>query len=128
MAAFSRAREQQAMVVEAQPDYGPALCVLGLIDAGLGRKEDALREAQRPIDLLPRKKDSINGPLIQAYAAIVAAWCGEPNLAIQRMNLATQLPTRLNYGQLKLHPFWDPLRGDPAFEAIVSSLAPPQNL
>ncbi len=61
-AAFTRAREQQLKIVEGQPDYGPALCVLALIDAGLGRKDDARRESQRAIDLLSRKKDSINGP------------------------------------------------------------------
>jgi TolB-like protein/Tfp pilus assembly protein PilF len=123
-AAFARAREQQAKVVEAQPDYSPALCVLALIDAGLGQKQDALRESQRAVELLPRKKDAINGPLVLAYAAIVAAWCGETDLAMQRLALATQLPTRLTFGQLKLHPFWDPIRSDPRFEKIVSPLAP----
>src|SRR5205814_10665027 len=36
--AFEAARAQQEKIVQAQPDYGPALCVLGLIDAALGRK------------------------------------------------------------------------------------------
>ncbi len=123
-AAFTRAREQQLKVVEAQPDYGPALCVLALIDAGLGRKDDARRESQRAIDLLPRKKDSINGPLVLAYAAVVAGWCGDMDLAMQRLALATELPTRLNYGHLKLNPLWDPMRSDPRFEKIISPLAP----
>ena len=123
-AAFTRAREQQLKAVEAQPDYGPALCVLALIDAGLGRTDDARRESQRAIDLLPRKKDSINGPLVLAYAAVVAGWCGDTDLAMQRLALATELPTRLNYGHLKLNPLWDPMRNDPRFEKIISPLAP----
>ncbi len=110
--------------MEAQPEYGPAVCVLALIDAGLGRKVDALRESQRAIDLLPRKMDSVNGPLVLAYAAVAAAWCGEMDLAIERLTQSLMLPSKVNYGQLKLHPFWDPLRGDPRFQALMSTVAP----
>jgi hypothetical protein len=110
--------------VDAQPDYGPALCVLGLIDAGLGRKEDALREGRRAVELTPPSKDSINGPLIMGFFAVTCAWVGEKDLAIEQLTHAIQLPGRLSYGQLRLHPIWDPLRGDPRFEKIVASLAP----
>src|SRR5213592_953698 len=59
--AFTAARAEQEKIVQAQPNYGPALCVLGLIDAGLGRKEEALREGRRAVELLPVEKDSMNG-------------------------------------------------------------------
>jgi tetratricopeptide (TPR) repeat protein len=49
--AFSAARAEQEKIVQAQPNYGPALCVLGLIDASLGRKDDALREGRRAVEL-----------------------------------------------------------------------------
>jgi serine/threonine-protein kinase len=98
--------------------------VLGLIDAGLGRKEDALREGRRAIELLPVTKDSINGAHMIEFFAIIAAWVGEKDLACEQLAIATQLPGSLSYGDLKLHPFWDPLRGDPCFEKIVASLAP----
>ena len=61
--AFTAARAEQEKIVQAQPNYGPALCVLGLIDAALGRKEEALREGRRAVELLPVEKDAINGPL-----------------------------------------------------------------
>jgi serine/threonine-protein kinase len=124
-AAFTEARAAQEQIVQAQPDYGPALCVLGLIDAGLGRKEDALREGRRAIELLPVTKDSINGARMIEFFAIIAAWVGEKDLACEQLGVATRLPgCQLSYGQLKLHPFWDPLRGDQRFEKIVASLAP----
>jgi len=124
--AFTAARTQEEKMVQAQPDYGPALCVLGLIDAGLGRKDDALREGRRAIDLLPVKKDSINGAHMIEYFAIIAAWVGEKELACEQLAKAEQLPGygTITYGQLKLMPYWDPLRGDPRFEKIVNSLAP----
>jgi TolB-like protein/Tfp pilus assembly protein PilF len=123
-ASFTTARAAQQRIVDAQPDYGPALCVLGLIDAGLGRKEDALREGRRAVELTPPSKDSINGPIIMGFFAVICAWVGEKDLAIDQLTQAIQLPGRLSYGQLRLSPNWDPLRGDPRFEKIVASLAP----
>jgi TolB-like protein len=121
--AFTAARAEQEAKVRAQPDYGPNLCALALIDAGLGRKEDALREGRRAMELLPIEKDSINGPHMIEFFAIICVWTGERDLALQYLATATQMPGSLSYGRLKLHPFWDPLRGDPRFEKIVASLA-----
>ena len=121
---FLRARTEQEGKVKAQPDYAPALCVLGLIDAGLGHKEDALREGKRAMELLPISKDSVNGARMIEYFTITAAWAGDKDLAIQQVEFGIQNPTDLSYGLLKLHPYWDSLRGDPRFEKIVASLAP----
>jgi serine/threonine-protein kinase len=123
-ASFTTARAEQQRIVNTQPDYGPALCVLGLIDARLGRKDDALREGRRAVELIPPSKDSINGPIVMGFFAVTCAWVGEKDLAIEQLTRAVQLPGRLNYGQLRLSPHWDPLRGDPRFEKIVESLAP----
>jgi serine/threonine-protein kinase len=122
--AFSAARAEQEKLVEAEPDYAPALCVLGLIDAGLGRKEEALREGRRAVELLPVEKDAINGPLMIEYLAMIAAWTGDKKLACEQLAIATRPPSTVSYGQLKLLPFWDPLRKYPCFEKIIASLAP----
>ena len=126
-AAFEAARAQQEKIVQAQPDYGPALCILGLIDAALGRKDLALEEGRRAIALMPLEKDVKNGSLVLQYFAISAAWAGEKELALQQLEAGLRAPDAslmLSYGALKLHPLWDPLRGDPRFEKIVASLAP----
>ena len=122
--AFMTARAEQEKIVQAQPNYGPSLVVLGLIDAALGRKEDALREGWRAVELLPVQKDAINGPQMIEYLAMIAAWVGDNDLACKKLDAAIRYPGSLGYGQLKLLPFWDPLRGDPRFEKIVNSLAP----
>ena len=125
--AFEAARAQQEKIVQAQPDYGPALCVLGLIDAALGRKDLALDEGRRAIALTPLEKDVINGSRVLQYFAITAAWAGEKELALQQLEAGLRAPAAslmLSYGALKLFPVWDPLRGDPRFEKIVASLAP----
>src|SRR5437868_6663315 len=128
--AFEATRAQQEKIVQAQPDYGPALCVLGLIDAALGRKDLALEEGRRAIALTPLEKDVNNGSRVLQYFAITAAWAGEKELALQQLNAGLRAPNAsqmLSRGALKLLPFWDPLRGDPRFEQIVESLAPKGN-
>ena len=125
--AFEAARVQQEKIVQAQPDYGPTLCVLGLIDAALGRKDLALDEGRRAIALMPAEKDVANGSRVLQYFAITAAWVGDKELALQQLEAGLRAPTAsvmLSYGALKLFPVWDPLRGDPRFEKIVESLAP----
>ena len=125
-AAFTAARAEQEKIVQAQPGYGPALCVLGVIDAGLERKEEALREGRRALELLPVAKDSINGVQVIGCFAVIAAWVGERDLACEQLEIAVRLRGYglTTYGQLKLSPFWDPLRGYPCFEKIVATLAP----
>jgi TolB-like protein/class 3 adenylate cyclase/Tfp pilus assembly protein PilF len=122
--AFTAARTEQEKIIQAQPHYGPPLCVLALIDAALGRKEEALREGRRAVELLTVEKDPINGIAMVKYLAMIAAWVGEKDLACEQLAVAIRPPSRLTYGQLKLLPLWDPLRGDPCFEKIVASLAP----
>lgn len=122
--AFLIARTEQEKVVRAQPDFAPALVVLGMIDAVLGRKEDALREGRRAMEILPMSKDAVNGLLISEYFALIAGWVGEKDLACEQLETALRYPTSTNYGEMKLFPFWDPLRGFPRFEKIVNSLAP----
>ena len=130
-AAFEAARTQQEKIVQAQPDYGPTLCVLAMIDAALEHKDVALEEGRRAIALTPMEKDIYNGSCVVQYFAITAAWSGEKELALQQLETGLRAPMAsllLSYGALKLLPFWDPLRGDPRFEQIVASLAPKEPL
>jgi hypothetical protein len=83
-----------------------------------------LREGWRAIELLPVEKDTMNGGRIIVYLAMIAGWVGDKDLACEKLGDAIRYPTGPSYGQLKLLPTWDPLRGDPCFEKIVESLAP----
>jgi TolB-like protein/predicted Ser/Thr protein kinase len=122
--AFTVARAQQEEAVRARPDYGPPLGVLGLIDAALGRKEEALREGRRAIELAPMAKDSLDGVDVLYIYAVICAWTGERDLAIEQLETLAKIPAGPSYGDIRLSPNWDPLRGDPRFEKIVNSLAP----
>ena len=124
-AAFTAARAEQEKIVQAQPDFGPTLCVLGLIDAALGRKEDALREGRRAVEVCPIGKDALRGIAMIKYLAMIAAWAGDKDIACEQLAIAIRNPSDLSYGQLKLFPFWDPLRGDPRFEKLAEEAKQP---
>jgi hypothetical protein len=123
--AFTAARAEQEKTAKAQPDYAPGWCVLGVIDAALGRKEQALGEGRRAVELLPVEKNSINGMIMIKYLAMIAAWVGDKDLACEQLASVIRRPSGLSYGELKLLPFWDPLRGDPCFEKIVEEAKKP---
>jgi TolB-like protein/class 3 adenylate cyclase/Tfp pilus assembly protein PilF len=122
--AFTAARAIETKIVHDQPDYAPAWSRLGLIDAGLGRKEDAVREGRRACELLPVTKDAMDGPSYVVNLAMIYAWSGEKDLALEQLEIAARIPSGITYGELKLYPQWDSLRGGPRFEKIVASLAP----
>ena len=108
------------------------------IDAALGRKEDALREGRRAVELYPLKRDALLGADLAALLSIVYLWTGERAAALQQLAEAARLPTfgaaykpmfnGLSAGDLKLNPIWDDLRNDPRFAQIVTVASKPINL
>jgi len=123
-AAFQECREILAQRLVVKPEHARTLAVLAQVDAGLGEKDLAIREAQHAIDLMPTSKDIYDGALVLEGLAQVYTWTGERDRAIEAVEKLLTMPGYVNYGRLKLHPLWAPLRTDPRFEKIVNSLAP----
>jgi hypothetical protein len=94
------------------------------LNAGLGRKADAIFEGKHACELLPVSKDSFVGPIYVVNLALIYTWVGEKDLALEQLEIATSISNGVTYGELKLSSVWDPLRGDPRFEQMVASLAP----
>ncbi len=124
IAAFSRARTILEQRLAVKPEDARTLAVLAQVDAGLGRKELAIQEAQHAVDLMPVSKDIYDGALVLEGLAQVYTWTNEPDRAIELLQKLVTMPGYTNYARLKLYPMWNPLRGDPRFEKIVNSLAP----
>jgi TolB-like protein/Tfp pilus assembly protein PilF len=123
-AAFSVARTILEQRLAVKPEHARTLAVLAQVDAGLGRKELAIREAKHAVDLMPLSKDVYDGALVLEGLAQVYTWTNEPDLAIELLQKLTAMPSYVNYARLKLFPIWNPLRGDARFQKIVDSLAP----
>lgn len=123
-AAFRDCREILAQRLIGKPEHARTIAVLAQVDAGLGQKDLAIHEAQHAIDLMPISKDIYDGALVLEGLAQVHVWSGDRDHAIELVQKLGSIPGYTNYGRLKLHPLWGPLRGDPRFEKIVNDLAP----
>jgi serine/threonine protein kinase len=124
LAAFAAARKKLEAKFGDKPEDVDSLTEVATLDAGLGRKEEAIREAQHAVELLPITKDSLNGPGNIAILALVYAWTGERDRALEQLEKIATLPGNPltpTYGDLRFNPCWDDLRGDPRFERIVAA-------
>ena len=123
--AFASARAEMAKLVDEQPDYAEALSVLAMSEAALGNKANALQYSRRAVELIPITRDAVTGGELIRNLAITYAWTGEMDLALNQLEEVVAKPTPTSYGQLRLHPWWDPLRDDPRFETILEEIKKP---
>jgi len=124
-AAFTTARAEIEDALRKQPDYAEALCVLGLIDAALGRNEEAVREGRRAIELFSTSKDAMTRAELRRNLAIIYAWTGDKDLAFAELEELLRRFCPISYGQLRLHPWWDLLREDPRFDKVMEEAKKP---
>jgi TolB-like protein/Tfp pilus assembly protein PilF len=122
--AFSNTHKILEQRLAIKPEDARTIAVLAQVDAGLGRKELAIQEAQHAVDLMPLSKDIYDGALVLEGLAQVYTWTNEPDRAIELLQKLTAMPSYIYYARLKLYPMWNPLRSDPRFQQIVNSLAP----
>jgi len=123
LAAFAAARKNMEAKFADQPgpedsDY---LSKVAILDAGLGRKDEAIRQARRAAELRPIAKDSVNGTDVATCLALVYAWTGDRDQALEQLQIVATIPRGPTYGDLRFNPCWDDLRSDPRFDRIVAA-------
>jgi TolB-like protein len=116
---FMEAAELLERLAAAAPDDERYRGVLGLAYAGLGRTEDALREARRGVELMPVEREAWRGAIRRGELAAVHAWVGNADSAVAHLDALLSRPGELTSYQLRNDPTWDPLRSDPGFEALL---------
>jgi TolB-like protein/Tfp pilus assembly protein PilF/class 3 adenylate cyclase len=114
--------------VELSEWEGKARAYIAEIDAALGRKEDAIREGRHAAELWPMTRDARVAPEIATLLAVTYMWVGERDAALQQLEAIVELPCSFTYGDLKLNPVWDDLRGDPRFDRIIAQAGKPVKL
>ena len=122
--ALAQARAAVEPGVRARPDDPAALALLGQIDAGLGRKEDALHEGRRAVEMRPVSLDAVDGPVLEAALALICAWTDEPDEAMRHLLVLAKIPGGPEYGQLRFDPAWASLRGRPDYQTMLAQLDP----
>jgi tetratricopeptide (TPR) repeat protein len=122
LAAFAAAREKMEAQKGDKPKDAPYFGGIAKLDAGLGRKEEAISEARRAVEMMPIAKGAVEGPIWVANLALVYAWTGERDRALEQLEIVATLPGwGPTYGDLRFNLCWDDLRGDPRFEKIVAA-------
>ena len=123
-AGFDAARDKIEQKLRDDPNNGLLHGILSVINAGLGRKEQALSEGRRAVELRPMNKDAVDGPVALTRLSMAYAWLGDKDAAIEQLANLAKAPCGPDYGQLKFDPAWDALRSDARFTKIVDELRP----
>lgn len=123
-AAFTTARDEVRAKLHDDPDNGLLHGILCVIEAGIGAREESLKEGKRAVELRPIEKDAMDGPVILTRVAMAYAWLGDKNAAIDWLSRAASVPSGPDYGQLKFDPAWAALREDPRYAELVVKLEP----
>jgi serine/threonine protein kinase/Tfp pilus assembly protein PilF len=122
--AFAQTRQQVAERVNRSPENTRLIAKLGLVDALLDNKNEAISEAKHATGMLPVSKDALHGPGVALNLAVVYAWTNELDLAFETLDPLTRAPNGLYYGDLKNSSLYEPLRKDPRYQKLLAELAP----
>jgi TolB-like protein/Flp pilus assembly protein TadD len=114
--------------LEESPQDAARHALIGLIYAGLGRKDDALRAGNRALELLPESKDAMDGPVLVLVMARIHVITGEQEKAIDLLQHSLKTPAGLTVNEIRLDPTWDVLRENPRFKALFQQSSRDQAL
>jgi TolB-like protein/Tfp pilus assembly protein PilF len=121
--AFRAARTILESRLKTKPGDARTLAVLAQVDANLGKKDLALEEARRAVNLMPVSKDAYDGPLVLQGLAQVYTWSGDHERALETLQRLLGMPGYISYGYLKTDPAWEPLRKYSRYQQLLASVA-----
>jgi TolB-like protein/Tfp pilus assembly protein PilF len=124
--AFELARPEFEAAVKEAPESAYRHANLGWLYGFMGRKDDAIREGQRAVELKPESKDAVDGALMNCYLALIYTLVGEKELAIPLITRLLKTPGAVDsvdysitVNDLKYRWEWDPIRTDPRFQKLL---------
>ncbi|MFC1636922.1 protein kinase [Planctomycetota bacterium] len=118
---FDKARTILEAEKTEQPEDARFRSSLGIIYAGLGRKQDAIREGELAVELCPVSKDAMRGPHRLEDLARIYVMVGDFDAAIDQIEDLLLIPSELSIPLLRLDPAWNPLRKHPRFQKLILS-------
>ena len=96
---------------------------LGIAYAGLGRKDEAIREGKKAVELYPVSKDADEGQSVVLDLAVIYTMVGEYEAALDEIEYLLSIPSETSVPWLRLDPIWDPLREHPRFQELLEKYA-----
>ncbi len=117
--AYDSARVTLERKVAQRPDDARYHSALGMVYAGLGRSDDALREGKRAVELMPISKEAWRGAYRVLDLAYIQMLVGQQDEAVTRLSELLSMPSEFTAAWLRLDPRWTPLKGNPRFQKLV---------
>jgi TolB-like protein/Flp pilus assembly protein TadD len=121
---FTEIRQKLSQKAKASPESAGLLSNLAVVDALLGQKQMAIDEAKSSVEMLTISHDIAGSPAALKNLAVVYTWTDETDLAFETLSSVAKVPAGIYYGDLKIDPYWDPLRKDQRFGEILAELSP----
>jgi tetratricopeptide (TPR) repeat protein len=122
---FQIARDRILVKLGERSDDPSLFSDLSLADAGLGRKETAIEEATKAVELCPMSRDAVDGATYESMRGMVYAWIGDHDAAMAELEKMVKLPRGPHGGELRYSPLWDDLRSDSRFDPLMTRAALP---
>ncbi len=110
-----------ARAIAESPRDAARYALLGLIDAGLGRNEEAIRNGARAVELLPETVDALDGPIFKISLARIQTMVGNRETALSLLEESATRPGGITKSELRFDPTWDPLRQEPRFQKLLAA-------
>ncbi len=117
---YDSTRSMLETKIEQHPDDERFRSALGIAYAGLGRKEDAIREGELAVELLPMSKEAWQGAYRAEDLARIYVMVGEDDAAIDQLESLLSVPSITAVPMLRIDPAWEPLRDNPRFQALLA--------
>jgi Flp pilus assembly protein TadD len=122
-ASYDSARSILEKALDANPGDHRIHSALGIAYAGLGRKDEAIREGERAVELFPVSKDALSGPSLVLNMAIIYTMVGEYGAALDEIEYLLSIPSFLSVPWFRLDPDFDPLRAHTRYKELLEKYA-----
>jgi tetratricopeptide (TPR) repeat protein len=116
---YDSARSVLETRIQEQPDDDRYRSALGIAYAGLSRTEEAIREGESAVELLPMSEEAWRGALRVEDLARIYTMVGEYDTAIDQLETLLAVPSPTTVPMLRIDPTWSPLREHPRFQALL---------
>jgi non-specific serine/threonine protein kinase len=118
---YDEARSIVEAKIEQDPEEARFHSSLGVAYAGLGRKEDAIREGKLAVEMLPVNRKAMGRPYSVEDLARIYVMVGEHDEAIDQLEHLLSIPGPFSISLIRLNPAWDPLRNHPRFKKLIET-------
>ncbi len=117
---FQSVENPMKTMVDQNPSDPRLHISMGIILAGLGRKDEAIRHGERAVEILPLSREAYRGAYLLEGLAKIYTMTGEHGKSIDALETLLSRPSHINHNLLRLDPAWDQLRNDASFQKLLT--------